>query len=320
MAVACPNMSIVVIVPYYNESKIIEKTLDSINSQTIKPNSVILVDSGSTDKTSEIINEWINKNNIKLFKNIHSGKMSPSSSINLGIKSSDEKIIAYADCGLDIPSNWLESSLNQMNQYKSDMVSIRIFTAGKTIIDKSFIAQTYGFKNNQICLPGSLIKRNVFDLIGLFLDKVRASYDTDFIKRFHLRNLKRSINDEITFKYLGVNYTNSLLNGASKVYSYSLDAWNATGDYKPIIYILLTGIFLISFFLSSQIFLTLIISYLISRTILIPIYKSKKSLSLIISYNIFYLCIAGMIIDISRIGAYIKSFIAKDNCSDKKTK
>ena len=316
MAVACPNMSIVVIVPYYNESKIIEKTLDSINSQTIKPDSVILVDSGSTDKTSEIINEWINKNNKKIFKNIYSGKMSPSSSINLGIKSSEEKIIAYVDCGLDIPLNWLETTLNQMNQYNSDMVSIRIFTAGKTIIDKSFIAQTYGFKNNQICLPGSLIKRSVFDLIGLFLDKVRASYDTDFVKKFHQYNLKRSINDKIILKYLDINYTNSLSNGAKKVYSYSLDAWNATGDNKPIIYILLVVLFLISFFLSAQIFLILIISYLISRTILIPIYKSKKSLSLIVSHNILYLCIAGMIIDISRISGYIKSLIVKNNCSD----
>ena len=316
MAVACPIMSIVVIVPYYNESKIIEKTLDSINSQTIKPDSVILVDSGSTDKTSEIINEWINKNNKKIFKNIYSGKMSPSSSINLGIKSSEEKIIAYVDCGLNIPLNWLESSLNQMNQYNSDMVSIRIFTAGKTIIDKSFIAQTYGFKNNQICLPGSLIKRSVFDLIGLFLDKVRASYDTDFVKKFHQYNLKRSINDKIILKYLDINYTNSLSNGAKKVYSYSLDAWNATGDNKPIIYILLVVLFLISFFLSAQIFLILIISYLISRTILIPIYKSKKSLSLIVSHNILYLCIAGMIIDISRISGYIKSLIVKNNCSD----
>ena len=316
MAVACPIMSIVVVVPYYNESKIIEKTLDSINSQTIKPDSVILVDSGSTDKTSEIINEWINKNNKKIFKNIYSGKMSPSSSINLGIKSSEEKIIAYVDCGLNIPLNWLESSLNQMNQYNSDMVSIRIFTAGKTIIDKSFIAQTYGFKNNQICLPGSLIKRSVFDLIGLFLDKVRASYDTDFVKKFHQYNLKRSINDKIILKYLDINYTNSLSNGAKKVYSYSLDAWNATGDNKPIIYILLVVLFLISFFLSAQIFLILIISYLISRTILIPIYKSKKSLSLIVSHNILYLCIAGMIIDISRISGYIKSLIVKNNCSD----
>ncbi len=316
MAVACLNMSIVVIVPYYNESKIIEKTLDSINSQTIKPDSVILVDSGSTDKTSEIINEWINKNNKKIFKNIYSGKMSPSSSINLGIKSSEEKIIAYVDCGLDVPLNWLETTLNQMNQYNSDMVSIRIFTAGKTIIDKSFIAQTYGFKNNQICLPGSLIKRSVFDLIGLFLDKVRASYDTDFVKKFHQYNLKRSINDKIILKYLDINYTNSLSNGAKKVYSYSLDAWNATGDNKPIIYILLVVLFLISFFLSAQIFLILIISYLISRTILIPIYKSKKSLSLIVSHNILYLCIAGMIIDISRISGYIKSLIVKNNCSD----
>ena len=66
MAVACLNMSIVVIVPYYNESKIIKKTLDSINNQITKPNSVMLVDSGSTDKTSEIINEWIDKSKTKL--------------------------------------------------------------------------------------------------------------------------------------------------------------------------------------------------------------------------------------------------------------
>ena len=214
--------------------------------------------------------------------------MSPSSSINLGIKSSEEKIIAYIDCGLDIPSNWLESSLNQMNKNNSDMVSIRIFTDGENIIDKSFIAQTYGFKNNQICLPGSLIKRNVFNLIGLFLNKARASYDTDFIKKFHNHNLKRSINDQVILKYFGINYTNSLSNGAKKVYSYSLDAWNATDDKKPIIYIFLFIISLIIFFLSSQIFLMLMVSYLISRSILIPIYKSKKSLSLIISYNIFY--------------------------------
>jgi Glycosyl transferase family 2. len=237
----------------------------------------MLVDSLSTDKTSEIINEGIDNSKTKLFKNIYSGEMSPSSSINLGINSSEENIIAYVDCGIDIPSNWLESSLNQMNKNNSDMVSVRIFTEGENIIDKSFIAQTYGFKNNQICLPGSLIKRNVFNLIGLFLNKARASYDTDFIKKFHNHNLKQSINDKVILKYLGINYTNSLSNGARKVYSYSLDAWNAAGDKKPIIYIFLFIISLITFFLSSQIFLILMKSYLILRTILKPIYKSKKS-------------------------------------------
>jgi hypothetical protein len=148
------------------------------------------------------------------------------------------------------------------------------------------------------------------------LNKVRASYDTDFIKKFHLHNLKRSINDKVVLKYFGINYTNSLSNGAKKVYSYSLDAWNATGDMKPIIYIVFTIVSLITFFLQPKIFFILMVSYLISRTILIPIYKSKKSLSLIISYNIFYLFIAGMIIDISRISAYTKSFIGRDNFCD----
>ena len=316
MAVACLIMSVVVIIPYYNESKIIERTLNSISKQTIKPNNVILVDSGSTDNSSKIINQWINKNKKETYQNIYSGEMSPSSSINLGIRYSEEKIIAYVDCGLEISPNWLESSLNQMNEKNSDMVSIKVYTSGNTIVDKAFIAQTYGFKNKKICLPGSLIKRNVFDITGQFLDKVRASYDTDFIKKFHRNNLKRSVNNEAILKYYGINYANSFLNGAKKVYSYSLNSWDSSGDNKPIIYISLTGILLITFFLFSKIFVLLTIFYLISRSILIPVYKSKKSLSLIMSYKVFYLFVAGIIIDTSRITAYIKSYITRYNYCD----
>ena len=102
-------MSIVVIIPYYNESETIVETLDSIALQTKSPDSIILVNSGCTDKTSEIIDNWVIKNQRVNIKNLFSGKMSPSSSINLGIKSSVEDVIAYVDCGLKIPSDWIET-------------------------------------------------------------------------------------------------------------------------------------------------------------------------------------------------------------------
>ena len=46
---------ITVIIPYYNESKAIEKTLGLISSQTILPKEVIFVDSYSQDSTSGLI-------------------------------------------------------------------------------------------------------------------------------------------------------------------------------------------------------------------------------------------------------------------------
>ena len=106
MAVACQHMSIVVIIPYYNESKTIVDTLESLEFQTRQPEKIILVDSGSTDNSKDIIDKWINTHDPKKYNNIYSGRMSPSTSINLGIKESKESIIAYIDCGLIIPNNW----------------------------------------------------------------------------------------------------------------------------------------------------------------------------------------------------------------------
>ena len=309
MAVACLKMSIVVIVPYYNESDTIIETLDSIAFQTRIPDSIIMVNSGCTDKTSEIIDNWIRKNREVNIKNLFSGKMSPSSSINLGIKSSVEDVIAYVDCGLKIPSNWIETSFKRLIEENADMVSLKIHTSGNSVVDKSFIAQTYGYKNETLCLPGSLIKRDVHKIVGLFKEKMRASYDVDFIDKFNSNSLNRSINSQATLRYYDTNYSDSLMNGAIKVYSYSQNAWNTNGDKKPMIYLFIIGLSLITYIINLKAFIYLASLYLISRTILIPIYKSKKSIDLVISFNVIFLIITGIVIDLSRTLGYIKSFI-----------
>ena len=52
-------MNISVIIPYFNESSTIIQTLNELKDQSLKPKEVILVDSGSNDSTSQIINQWI---------------------------------------------------------------------------------------------------------------------------------------------------------------------------------------------------------------------------------------------------------------------
>ena len=46
-----------VIIPVYNAEKYLEKCLDSILQQTFREIEVICVDDGSTDKSSEILEE-----------------------------------------------------------------------------------------------------------------------------------------------------------------------------------------------------------------------------------------------------------------------
>ena len=103
-------MRISVILPFYNESSTIQKTIECLKDQTRLPDEVLFIDSGSNDDTSRIIQDNINTIQEFSLRIIYSGKMSPSSSINLGIKSAKHNMVMYIDCG-----TWL------INEYQEEI-------------------------------------------------------------------------------------------------------------------------------------------------------------------------------------------------------
>ena len=60
-----PTISIVI--PVYNVEKYVKETLLSINNQSLKPDEVIIINDGSTDKSLNIVNEFNKINNWKIF-------------------------------------------------------------------------------------------------------------------------------------------------------------------------------------------------------------------------------------------------------------
>ena len=52
------NVQVSIVVPAYNAEDTLEKTLDSLRFQTLKKIEIIVVDDGSTDKTSEILKKY----------------------------------------------------------------------------------------------------------------------------------------------------------------------------------------------------------------------------------------------------------------------
>ena len=73
-------MTISLIIPYHNEEQNILKTLNLIKAQSLLPNEVLLINSSSSDKTSEIINEF-SKNNTELnIRNLFANTKNPSDS------------------------------------------------------------------------------------------------------------------------------------------------------------------------------------------------------------------------------------------------
>ncbi len=306
------HMKISIILPFYNEAETIGLTLNNLQNQTLQADEIIFVDSGSTDNSVETINKYIIRSGYKNIRLLDSGKMSPSSSVNVGIKAAKNNMVMYMDCGLEIPSKWIESQANLYEIKKPDIVSGKIYTYGVNNIDKCFIAHTYGYKNKCVCLTGSLFNKSLMKKYGFFIENSRAGYDVGFINILKKNKCVRCINENVYLKYYGTNYANNILNGFKKVYLYSQSAWKAYGDKKPAIYFGFFFLMIIAL-LINQFFLWFGI-YIFIRGIVVPFLKSKEILKMNKIKIITLLPFIGIIFDIARFSGYIKGyFISKLN-------
>ncbi|MCM1449402.1 MAG: glycosyltransferase family 2 protein [Clostridiales bacterium] len=53
-----PQPKLSIVVPVYNRATVVERTLDSLAHQTLRPLSIILVDNNSTDNTADVLERW----------------------------------------------------------------------------------------------------------------------------------------------------------------------------------------------------------------------------------------------------------------------
>jgi|TARA_B110000008_G_C16926164_1_gene546797 glycosyltransferase involved in cell wall biosynthesis len=316
-------IDISLVIPYYNESSTISKTLNLIDNQSFKPKEVIFINSSSTDNSSEIIDLWIDsqldRNTINYF-NIISNSNTPSSSKNIGIKKSNFDWIAFMDCGLFFSQNWLEDQVIQLkkNGFKTNIVSGVCRLNGYSSFDMCAVAHTYGVGTNRVCIPGSLVNKEVFDSTGLFLENMRASYDRAWQMKTKKKNIDRVTPLKSNVSYIGINFSESTNSLIKKVILYSRPAVRIEGYYVPFIYILFSILLISLSFYSLVYSLLALFCYTIIRGYFLPFYKSNDKISLIRNFkSILLLPFVGLLIDVSRLCGYILGFLNELNDRNK---
>lgn len=122
-------MDLSIIIPLYNKSRLINRCLDSIFSQTTKYSyEVVLVDDGSTDDSVEFIKART-EDNIILYEQQNAG---PSVARNKGVELSNGKYCAYLDADDYWEDGFIEKTVSFLEEHK-DCVAVNVAQRHLTI-------------------------------------------------------------------------------------------------------------------------------------------------------------------------------------------
>lgn len=185
------NPLISVIIPVYNCEKYISEAINSVLKQDYLPLEIIVVDDGSTDKTTENIKEFGSQ-----ITYIYQENGGTAKARNNGIKNAKGDYFAF----LDADDIWVENKLKmQMEVFvtnpETDLVFGEIQQFYSPDLDESIKKQIYCHPQPLIgCSPTvMLIKREAFFTIGEFSTNLKIAEFGDWYARVKESDLNVSI-------------------------------------------------------------------------------------------------------------------------------
>lgn len=227
--------TITILCPTYNEVNYIENILRFFVESSPYNKELFIIDGGSTDGTIEIIEKWI-KNNSTIHLLYNQNKYVPQA-LNLGLKSSTEKIVIRLDAHTIYSKDYLEKIIETFNKTNADIVGGPMNPIGKTTIQKAIAYATSGWfgignsKFHDINFSGYVDsvylgawKREIFNDVGYFDEQMVRNQDDEFHYRAKSKGKTIYLNSEIKSTYFPRSSYKALF---SQYFQYGL--------YKPLV-------------------------------------------------------------------------------------
>ena len=223
-----------VIIPVYNSEAYLNKCVDSILYQTISDIEIILIDDGSTDRSSQICDKYAKiDNRIKVFHNENIGLVE---SRKFGINIATSEYIFFLDSDDYIPQNALSKLQEAATDTNADIVKGAMaimdetgfqtnkwcynLTSKATISGKDFI---YNMIAKYFwCLAGTLIKKELF--YNITYPNISIGEDLIFMLQLAIRSAKVSYIDETVYCY--IRHNSSMTNADNSINKVSYDKLN----------------------------------------------------------------------------------------------
>jgi glycosyltransferase involved in cell wall biosynthesis len=187
-----------IIIPCRNEEKFIGKCLESILNQDYPKEKmeVLVVDGMSEDKTREVISKLKTQNSKLKIRVIDNPKKFTPFAFNIGIKEAKGEIIMLAGAHATYEKDYVSKCVKYLKEYNADNVGgvLKTIPAENTLIAKAIaisLSHPFGVGTSRFRIGakepkevdtvfGGCYKKEVFEKIGLFNEKLLRSQDMEF--------------------------------------------------------------------------------------------------------------------------------------------
>lgn len=189
-------------------------SIDSLNfffenvlTWTTLPKEIILINTNKKKiKPDKIFIDFFYKKKI-FIKFFHAPELYPGAARNIGLKLASYKVICFLDTGTHASEEWLENGYKQLTNGKCLISWGNTHYLATSNREEIIRAATYGRKPLQT-LPGTIVDNKIFNIIGGFIDNIRAGEDAEWMYRVYLHNIRSCKNNKIIIyqNLLGVSY------------------------------------------------------------------------------------------------------------------
>lgn len=241
-SVKVKNFNISVVIPALNAEDYLPSLLEKIESQTLIPKEIVIVDSSLSKKTADIIEKWQGSIPI-IYQRVDFAY--PGHARNIGVELAKEEWIAFIDCRMIPDCDWLELSASTAEKSGAKFVGALRKSDADTHFKQILRAATIGCSAIR-SLAGSIVLKKTFEESGGFISNVRAGEDLEWMQRLKSLGFKISWMTTPNLTYYG--FVESLSKAVKKwhEYAFSNSVFEVRNNQKAIymLFLLLAILFL----------------------------------------------------------------------------
>ncbi len=194
-----------VIIPIFNDPAGTQTTLTSLISQQYDGYEILPVDNNSTDKTGDVINRIADDHPdlVSPYKEIN--VQSSYAARNTGIEHATGDILLFLDADMWVPETWIEDMVDTLESNNYDYLgcNVDVVADNPNVWERyeqsfSFPVETYLEDKHFAPTCALAVRREVFEEVGLFDERLESGGDKEFGQRVHRAGFTQGYAGDVT--------------------------------------------------------------------------------------------------------------------------